>query len=51
LPQLRAFLVLPIIFTTLHFSYGSGLLLGLVKFRNRWKDSSDGVPSMHVQAQ
>jgi succinoglycan biosynthesis protein ExoA len=51
LPQLRAFLVLPIIFATLHFSYGSGLLVGLVKFRYRWKQSCEGAPSMRVQAE
>jgi glycosyltransferase involved in cell wall biosynthesis len=31
---------LPIIFATLHFAYGSGFLLGLVKFANRWQDPS-----------
>jgi hypothetical protein len=33
------FLLLPIAYATLHLSYGSGFLRGLVKFRGRW-----GVP-------
>lgn len=32
--------LLPLAFATLHFSYGCGFLVGLVKFRNRWKDPS-----------
>jgi glycosyltransferase involved in cell wall biosynthesis len=28
--------LLPVIFATLHFSYGSGFLLGLARFWNRW---------------
>jgi GT2 family glycosyltransferase len=31
--------MLPIVFATLHLSYGSGFLYGLVKFRHRWNDS------------
>lgn len=30
--------LLPVTFATLHFSYGSGFLVGLVKFRHRWRD-------------
>ncbi|HUT04548.1 MAG TPA: glycosyltransferase family 2 protein [bacterium] len=30
-------LILPIIFATLHFSYGSGFLCGLVRFAGAWK--------------
>jgi GT2 family glycosyltransferase len=29
--------LLPIVYATLHFSYGTGFLFGLVKFRNRWR--------------
>lgn len=29
--------LLPLIFATLHFSYGLGFLTGLVKFRDRWR--------------
>ena len=31
---------LPVVFTTLHLSYGLGFLAGLVKFRARWGDTS-----------
>jgi glycosyltransferase involved in cell wall biosynthesis len=31
-------LLLPIVFATLHLSYGSGFLVGLIRFRNRWRD-------------
>lgn len=31
---------LPLVFPILHFAYGLGFLVGLVKFRNRWKDRS-----------
>jgi hypothetical protein len=30
--------LLPVTFAALHFSYGSGFLVGLVKFRHRWRD-------------
>lgn len=30
--------VLPLVFLFLHFSYGSGFLVGLVRFIDRWKD-------------
>jgi cellulose synthase/poly-beta-1,6-N-acetylglucosamine synthase-like glycosyltransferase len=32
--------LLPITFATLHFSYGLGFLVGLVRFFNRWEDRS-----------
>jgi succinoglycan biosynthesis protein ExoA len=32
----RSIWLLPLAFTTLHISYGSGFLLGLIKFWNRW---------------
>jgi hypothetical protein len=31
-------LLLPVVFATLHISYGLGFLLGLVRFWNRWGD-------------
>jgi succinoglycan biosynthesis protein ExoA len=34
----RLLLLLPIAFPIIHFGYGSGFLLGLVKFWNRWGD-------------
>jgi succinoglycan biosynthesis protein ExoA len=45
----RHFLLLPLVFGVLHFSYGVGFLAGLVKFRNRW-GSSGRVPSMPMSA-
>lgn len=38
------FFKLPIIFGTLHLSYGSGFLIGLFKFANRWNDKIGKVP-------
>lgn len=32
----KYFLLLPVVFATLHFSYGIGLLIGLIKFFPRW---------------
>ena len=32
--------ILPIVFATLHLSYGSGFLVGLVRFANRWGNNS-----------
>jgi succinoglycan biosynthesis protein ExoA len=41
---------LPIIFATLHFSYGLGFLVGLIRFRDRWKaeyaKESSGLPQI-----
>lgn len=31
--------LLPVVFATLHFSYGLGFLRGLVKFHDRWNDT------------
>ena len=39
----RSLVVLPVIFATLHFSYGSGFLVGLIKFRNRWSNRNEGL--------
>jgi uncharacterized membrane protein len=30
--------LLPIAFTIIHFAYGSGFLVGLARFWNRWRD-------------
>jgi succinoglycan biosynthesis protein ExoA len=35
---------LPLIFAILHLSYGLGLLVGLLKFWNRWGDKTGKVP-------
>lgn len=32
---------LPVVFGTLHISYGSGFLYGLLKFKHRWGDKQD----------
>ena len=34
----RHLLLLPIVFATLHLSYGLGFLTGLVRFAHRWRD-------------
>jgi len=36
--------VLPIVFTTLHVSYGFGFLVGLFRFIHRWGDKEGKVP-------
>ena len=36
--------LLPLVFAILHFSYGIGFLIGLVKFANRWGDRQGKVP-------
>ena len=35
----RYFLLLPVVFFILHFSYGLGFLCGLVRFAGRWRNS------------
>jgi hypothetical protein len=35
--------ILPIIFAILHLSYGTGFLVGLVRFWNRWRDTGTYV--------
>jgi succinoglycan biosynthesis protein ExoA len=37
-------LLLPIVYVTLHVSYGFGFLAGLVHFRNRWNRTAVGRP-------
>lgn len=39
--------LLPITFATLHLSYGSGFLSGLIHFWNRWGDKQGKVPKLH----
>ena len=38
--------LLPIAFTIIHVSYGSGFLAGLIKFANRWNDKTGKVPTL-----
>jgi biotin transporter BioY len=40
----RHLILLPLVFGILHISYGSGFLVGLVKFANRWGDKKGKVP-------
>jgi len=40
--------LLPLAFATLHFSYGFGFLVGLFKFRNRWRHPSDQSKVQHA---
>ena len=40
--QWRLLPLLPIAFTIIHFAYGSGFLLGLARFWNRWGDRGTG---------
>ena len=39
-------LVLPLVFTTLHISYGTGFLIGLVRWWNRWYDKLGRTPRL-----
>jgi len=38
--------LLPVVFTIIHLSYGSGFLAGLFKFLNRWGDKTGNVPQL-----
>jgi succinoglycan biosynthesis protein ExoA len=38
--------LLPVVYATLHLSYGLGFLVGLVKFRDRWRDTCPEVPAI-----
>lgn len=40
------FLFLPMAFAIIHLGYGLGFLVGLFKFRNRWKDKAGKVPAL-----
>jgi succinoglycan biosynthesis protein ExoA len=40
--------LLPIVYATLHVSYGFGFMVGLVRFHNRWRDTTPrSAPAMH----
>lgn len=41
----RHFIMLPLVFATLHISYGLGFLVGMLKFINRWGDKVGKAPS------
>ena len=36
--------LLPLAFATLHFAYGTGFLIGLIRFAARWFDSANAAP-------
>jgi len=40
--------LLPVTFAAIHVSYGLGLLVGLIMFRNRWKDKEGKVPLLPI---
>lgn len=42
--------LLPLSFTIIHLSYGSGFLTGLFKFWNRWGDKAGQVPNFDMKA-
>jgi glycosyltransferase involved in cell wall biosynthesis len=42
----RALALLPVIFAFLHFSYGLGFLIGLLKFSRRWGDKQSQTPAI-----
>lgn len=42
----KKFLLLPLAFAIIHFSYGLGFLVGLFKFWNRWGDKRGFVPEL-----
>lgn len=39
-------LLLPVAFATIHFAYGCGFLIGLIKFAHRWRAQKDQVPEL-----
>jgi succinoglycan biosynthesis protein ExoA len=41
----KALFILPFVFSCLHISYGTGFLIGLVRFWNRWGDKVGRVPN------
>jgi hypothetical protein len=47
-PNWRVVALLPVCFAILHFSYGSGFLLGLMKFCHRWGDRSTRTKTVAV---
>ena len=42
----RHILWLPIVYLILHLSYGSGFLVGMIRFANRWGDKKGKVPEL-----
>lgn len=42
----KNFILLPVVFAILHFSYGLGFLAGLVHFWNRWGDKTGQTPRL-----
>ena len=42
-------LLLPLIFAILHVGYGTGFLVGLVKFANRWGDKAGKAPELYKE--
>lgn len=42
--KVRHLVFLPLTFAILHLSYGSGLLIGLLRFASRWKDRQGKAP-------
>ena len=44
----RVVALLPVCFAILHFSYGSGFLLGLVRFCHRWGDRSTRAKALPI---
>ena len=40
---------LSLAYAIIHLSYGSGLLVGLVRFRKRWHDRAGVVPRLRVR--
>jgi len=43
----KYFFMLPVVFATLHLSYGLGFIIGLFKFWNRWGDKVGKVPKLN----
>jgi len=42
----KYFLVMPAVFSTLHFSYGTGFLIGLIRFFNKWFIKEPEAPKL-----
>ncbi len=43
--------LLPVVFAILHFAYGAGFLLGVVRFAHRWGDRRGRVPALETPAE
>jgi GT2 family glycosyltransferase len=44
----RTLPLLPLVYAILHLSYGSGFLVGLIRFAHRWGDKQGQVPSFDL---